>query len=122
MTGPIAHSIAIATQPDTVYRLLSTCDGLANWWTPNVVAHMNIVALDPGRKVEWFCTGGLPEWEGTSLAWALAPERNGCRLDFTHDGWRALSRTWRICNTDWGRLMYVLKQVAETGEPAPFME
>jgi uncharacterized protein YndB with AHSA1/START domain len=85
----IRMEVLIAAPVETVFAALTEQDGLAGWWTPNVVAtpqegsiarfgfgptyvkQMHIKRLDPLRSVQWECVAGADEWVGTSILFRL---------------------------------------------------
>lgn len=98
--------VPIAARPDEVYEAITEQRGLSSWWTPDVVAQprvgsiaefiftggpggrfvtkMEIVALEPGRKVYWSVKEGVPDWAGTRVTWDLTPVEHGTRVRFGH--------------------------------------
>ncbi len=82
---------------------------------------MHVDRLAPGRRVEWTCRGEVDEWTGTRLSFELDPDEGHTTLRFTHSGWRSTDGAFAVCNTDWGRLMYSLKDHVEGRDSTPFM-
>ncbi len=137
----IRHRITIDAPPERVYEAVTTQEGLESWWTADVraeakvgavsefgfqghasVFRMKIETLDPPTKVEWRCIGNVEEWTETTLAFRLLPlEGARTRLDFVHAGWRSAEGAYPMCNTDWGRLMYFLKDYIEGRGVGPMM-
>lgn len=140
MAADILHEITIEAPPGTVYRLLSESDGLKRWWTPDVQAdredggtvivdfgsrmtllNFRIKELAANRLVHWVCADGPDEWKNTELIFEILPEDGHTVLIFTHRGWQSIEGLLRRTNTDWGRLLYVLKNTAEGRSDSPFM-
>jgi len=136
----ILHQIAITAPARKVFEALTTAAGLAGWWTPDVKAEarrgsiaefgfnghrvvfrMRVDTLETDRRVAWTCEGDVDEWKGTRLQFELDDEGGHTTLRFSHTGWRSTDGIFRICNTDWGRLMYSLKDYAEGRDATPFM-
>jgi uncharacterized protein YndB with AHSA1/START domain len=85
----IRQRLLIGAPPEIVYAALTTHDGLASWWTPDVAASserggvarfgfrppytkvMRIQDLRPGERVEWRCMEGADEWRDTTLLFEL---------------------------------------------------
>ncbi len=85
----IRHTLLSGTSPETVYRVLTTAEGLSAWWTPNTqaspeagtvavfpfesgyVKKMNIAELRPGEFIKWICIQGDQEWVGTTITFSL---------------------------------------------------
>lgn len=137
----IRHRITIAAPPARVYDAVATQKGLQSWWTADVQAEsrvgsvaefgfqnhaivfrMRIVMLDRPNTVEWSCLGDVDEWAGTTLVFRLtALPGDLTQLDFLHVGWRSADDAYPMCNTDWGRLMYFLKDHVEGRGTGPMM-
>ncbi|MGD2083469.1 MAG: SRPBCC domain-containing protein [Chromatiales bacterium] len=137
----IVHQIGIDGTDRAVYHALTTSEGLACWWTDDVQAEaregsvatfgfsghsvvfrMEVSELVPGRRVRWHCLGDFDEWTGTDLAFDIEEAvEGGVVLCFTHAGWATTEGAYRHCNTDWGRLMYSLKDHIEGRGQGPFM-
>lgn len=85
----IRHTLLIGAPHETVYRALTTSDGLSAWWTPNTqatpeegtiasfafesgyVKKMKVAELRPGEFVKWICIQGDQEWIGTTITFSL---------------------------------------------------
>jgi len=136
----IGHQITIDAKPESVFDAVTTREGLTSWWTADADAEpregaeavfrfaggkvqfrMRIDALDAPRRVAWTCLGDVDEWAGTTLLFEVEPMDEGTTLRFTHAGWRSVEGAYRVCNTDWGRLMYYLKDYAEGHRTGPMM-
>lgn len=138
----ILHWISVGAAPERVFDAVTTTEGLRGWWTAEaeaepvegsiaafgffdraVVFRMRIDELDRPARVRWTCVGDFDEWEGTRLEFELREAREGTTdVTFTHSGWASTEGYFRQCNTDWGRLMYHLKDYVETGRSAPMMQ
>jgi len=134
----LTHQVPIEAPAARVYAAVATTDGNRGWWTADsvvdtraggkaefgferraVVFHMRIDRLVPGEAVVMACTGGQPEWAGTTLSWTIASDGEQSVLRFTHGGWKELSDYCASCNSMWGRLMYRLKDYVESGKADP---
>ncbi len=136
----IKHLLTISSAVDRVYRAVTTQDGLAGWWTKETTTDgqvggfaefrfgdryynkMEITRLEPGRRVEWKCLKGDPEWIGTTLVFDLESTEDATRLRFGHNDWRDETDFFANCNFHWGFYMQSLKQYCETGEGTPYQE
>lgn len=137
----ICHRITVETTPESLYRALSTEEGLSAWWTEcrsdSVVGgtanfvfgvsaehkvEMTILALEKDTKVEWRCSEG--PWKGMGLfRFDVEPDERGAVLSFTHDGWPELDGFYRHCNSKWGYFFTVsLKNYLELGKGSPHPE
>jgi uncharacterized protein YndB with AHSA1/START domain len=137
----LLHRIMIDASPADVFRALTTHGSLARWWTADVEAEpvegsiaifgfnrravvfrMQVERLVTDREVRWRCLGDFDEWTGTMLDWRIAPaERTGVTVSLAHRGWRSIEGYYAQCNTDWGRLMYYLKDEVEGRGSGPMM-
>src|SRR5579864_4767080 len=100
----LRHQLSINATPARVFAALATRDGLRGWWTADseaeetvggkaefgfnrrqAVFRMEILALEPGRRVVWRCLGDNPEWVGTTLTWDIAQENDATVLRFSQD-------------------------------------
>ena len=134
----ILHRIGVEqSSPKQVYDVLTTIDGLSDWWTEDttgstdlggVIAFrfgplggfdMKVLELDPGRLVRWEVVDGPEEWIGTTVNWELREEAEWTILLFKHEGWREPVEFMYHCSTKWATFLMSLKQLVETGEGAP---
>lgn len=136
----LQHAISIAANPDQVFDAVSTEDGLASWWTPNVQirgegeAERYVFGFDDGsvravfslrerqepERLVLACVGGIEDWQGTELVFAVEPIEGGTLVRFDHAGWTTEDWYYRQCNSTWGHLMYHLKRACEEGVDDPF--
>jgi uncharacterized protein YndB with AHSA1/START domain len=142
MGKEMLHAVEIEADPAKVFEALSTADGLAGFWTPNVSAEpkvgsvatfgfaaapvdlkMRVDELDAGRRVAWACLGDFPYWKDTSVTWDLAPKDGGTMVMFRHTGFADdyPDDQYAGVNYAWGRIVGRLKDYAETGKPDPFL-
>jgi uncharacterized protein YndB with AHSA1/START domain len=140
----IIHRVGIRAPISKVYSALSTIDGLAGWWTRettgiskigkmiefrfrnptgNVIGEMGmeVVALDPNKRVEWKCKSGPEEWIGTDLVFNLTQNGEYTIVLFGHKNWREAVEFTAHCSTKWATFLMSLKDLVETGKgkPAP---
>lgn len=85
----IRQSLLIGAPAETVYRAITTEEGLSGWWTPGTKTtaqvdsiarfpfgpdyfkEMRITELVPSSTVRWECVNGFDEWIGTKLSFLL---------------------------------------------------
>ncbi|MFQ5702247.1 MAG: SRPBCC domain-containing protein [Acidobacteriota bacterium] len=135
----ILHRVRIAAPPKSVFRAISTPEGIAHWWTDDstsesrtgsvsvfrfmggrVVFRMRVEAFEPERRLAWTCLGDYDEWNDTTLSWELEPaEDGGTVLKLAHRGWRSIEKEFPQCNTSWGHLLYLLKDHLEGKSAQP---
>ncbi len=143
MPTDLIHRIGIAAPAETIYRALTTEDGIRAWWTTDVkmdasvggkavfgffdhstVFEMRIEQLTPPSLVRWQCTGGSsPDWVGTTQEFILEPQADGeVLLKFCHGGWERGGDHCHFCNTTWGHLLVCLKDYCECGVKNPYFK
>lgn len=85
----IRHELIIGAPAETVYRAITTQEGLSAWWTPETSAQpgnivrfgfgteyykeMKVTALEPAALVTWHCVQGFHEWIDTTISFSLHP-------------------------------------------------
>src|SRR5262245_21349594 len=128
------HSIPIAASLDRVAALVSTPEGLREWWAEDVEStpdgkatlgfftRSTIYRLRPvertGQRMVWRCETGQ-EWQDTDLVFTVRPQGSGVVLDFVHANWPEATPYFTSCNTTWGGLMFRLRAAAEGKAPGP---
>ena len=138
----ILHRVGIKASPDAVYRALATPEGVAGWWTRQSsgdsrvggILHfrflsadgvemggfqMQVLELDPSRRVRWQVMDGPEEWIGTTIAFDLKQEDDYTIVLFTHAGWQQPVEFMHHCSTKWAVFLMSLKSLVETGKGAP---
>ena len=140
----LIHRIEIAAPAETIYRAITTEEGIRAWWTVDVqmgdrigggavfgffnhstVFHMQIEALTPPTLVRWVCVENTtsPDWIGTTQEFRLEPQAGGeVLLKFCHGGWKFGGDHCYYCNTTWGHLLVCLKQYTERGVNDPYFK
>ena len=132
------HEITIGADPSTVYRALTTLDGIQAWFTPATTGQgepgsswdmsfpgsstrfeWEVEAAQPDVLVAWRCLAGPGEAMGTTVIFRLQPVAGGTALTFTHRGWPHTAGNFTRCNTLWGGLLHHLQRYAESGAAAP---
>ena len=119
MPTDLIHRIGITAPAETIYRALTTEDGIRAWWTTDVKMdanaggravfgffghstefQMRISAIEPFSLVRWQCTGGsAPDWIGTTQEFILEPQADEVLLIFCHGGWERGGDHRYFCNT-----------------------
>lgn len=137
----IHHVVDIATDADTVYRMLTTQPGLAGWWSIRVDApdttvgtvvdftfvddfnpDMRIVEADRGNLLVWRCVGGHENWKDGTFRFELAEDDGGgTRLRFWQEYAVELGDDdYGIYNFNWGYYLHSLQLLCETGTGTPY--
>lgn len=133
------HKVYLHASPEVVFEAIATARGLSSWWTDDVtltpvlgsvaqiafnrravVLHMSIDELVARKKLTWTCLGDLEEWRGTLLTWELEPQRTVTALSLTHSRWRTTGGTFAESNTNWGVLLFWLRDYVEGRNPGPY--
>jgi len=122
-----------------VYKALTTKKGVQGWWTHDTIMEpkvgfiaefnfgdkyhneMEIIDLQPNKRVEWLCKIGDREWVGTDFIFEL--EENNCKtiLRFGHNNWKAQTNFYAHCNFKWGYYLLSLRNYCETGNGNPVL-
>jgi hypothetical protein len=135
----IRHRIGVEATAGAVYGRIATVDGLRQWWTtdtrgqssvgdkvsfhfggPDRFMIMEVVELDPERRVAWRCIDGPEEWIDTTISYDLKDVDGETILNFTHAGWREAVEFMGHCSSKWGSYLLSLKQAVESGSGLPF--
>jgi uncharacterized protein YndB with AHSA1/START domain len=135
----IRHRVGIAAPQEQVYDALATVEGLSRWWTADVrgdatlggklsfyfggsepSAVMDVVELDPCRRVAWRCVQGPDEWVGTTLAFDLATADGETALRFSQANWREPVEFMYHCSTKWAYFLLGLKAGQEGRQYTPY--
>ena len=130
----IHHAIQIAADPEAIYQLISTAQGLTQWWAADIteaggalelgffkratVYRLRLSVDHAPDRAEWVCETGQ-EWSGTQIRFQLETRASGTLLRFTHAGWQSATDYFTSCNTTWGELMFRLKSAAEGKSRGP---
>ena len=133
----ILHRIGVEkASPAEVYDALTTVDGLAAWWTDQTTGDpevggtlefrfvpggfdMEVVELEPAKRVHWQVADGPPEWVGTHVTFDLSEVDGYTIVLFKHEGWQEPVEFMHHCSTKWASYLLSLKQLVETGSGAP---
>jgi len=132
----ILHKVGVKSSPDDVYEALTTRDGLAGWWTEDTKGQtdvggvlefrfeqggfdMEVLEVEPAKRVEWLVKDGPEEWKGTHVNWELNQEGDYTTVLFKHEGWKEPVEFMHHCSTKWATYLMSLKSLVETGVGAP---
>jgi uncharacterized protein YndB with AHSA1/START domain len=137
MKFDIVHSVDIETTPDRLYEAITTQEGLAGWWTPQVEAEpmmgalnefhftgttltFRVDQLEPARHVAWSSVQVPPDWEGTQVLFDITPEDDTVNLRFSHTGFASTGGSFGVTSYSWAQYLRSIKLLLETGEGEPF--
>ena len=145
--GDFRTRVTLRAPAGSVYRALTTPDGLRGWWSADAdvgtevgerirfnwsasdYTEMRVDGLDPDVAVDWTCVAqhdrNLPdprEWVGTTLSFRLSPRPDGAtRLDFVHRGLRPKLDCYDACENGWAYFLgRSLRGLVETGSGLPW--
>lgn len=137
----ILHRVGIKSPLNEVYTALATREGLAAWWTSNTQGEskvggglqfrfraggveiggfdMNVLELQPAKRVLWEVADGPAEWIGTKISFDLKQAGDHAIVCFKHQGWKEPVEFMYHCSTKWAIYLMSLKSLVETGQGAP---
>ncbi len=138
----IIHRVGIKAPISTVYAAVSTVEGVAGWWTKDTRGvstpggaidvrflrptgeemgsmTMEVLALEPNKKVHWRFRKGPEEWIGTDAIFDLSQDGDYTIVLFGHRNWREPVEFMAHCSMKWASFMLSLKELVETGRGKP---
>ena len=135
----IVHEFFVGSTPAAVFAVISTPEGLAQWWTQSSsgrVAKGAEYGLDFGPAHQWVgvvtrcepyahfelqITRSDPDWSGTRVGFSLTPEgERRTRVLFRHSGWPAANEHWRVSGYCWAMYLRLMRRHVEHGEFVPY--
>jgi uncharacterized protein YndB with AHSA1/START domain len=134
----IIHQIGVKSKPENIYQLLTTDEGLSQWWTKDtqgagdigsmiefkfneIGLQFEVSKLIANKKVVWKHKGSVPEaWMGTEIVFNLIEEDKQTLVRFNHQNWSQSSDFMAHCCTKWAVFLLSLKDAVEKGEGNPF--
>jgi uncharacterized protein YndB with AHSA1/START domain len=132
----ILHKVGIkSSSVADAYKALTTREGLSAWWTSNTQGDsqvggvllfrfgaggfdMEVLELQPAKRVLWQVIDGPAEWMGTTISFELRQEGDWTVVFFKHQGWREPVEFFHHCSTKWAVFLLSLKSLLETGKGA----
>ncbi|MET0864837.1 MAG: SRPBCC domain-containing protein [Nakamurella sp.] len=133
----ILHKVGIeGSSTDDVYSMLTTLEGLSDWWTEDTSGEadlggviqfrfaaggfdMKVTDLVPAELVRWQVIDGPEEWIDTTVNFDLKQDGDYTVILFKHEGWREPVDFMHHCSTKWATYLLSLKGLIETGKGAP---
>ena len=138
----IIHRVGIKAPVSNVYAALSTIEGVAGWWTTDTTGvsksgghidvrflspggkeigsmNMEVIELNPSKKVHWRFKSGPAEWVGTDVIFNLSQDGEYTIVLFGHKNWREADEFTSHCSMKWATFMLSLKDLVETGKGKP---
>ncbi|MGA7269872.1 MAG: SRPBCC domain-containing protein [Acidimicrobiia bacterium] len=139
MPRSIILTVDAEATPEAVFSALSTRDGLASFWTPDVKGEsavgnrlafgfaaapveleMTVAELVPYESIHWQCEGPWPYWEGTEVEWSIIAGEP-TRVMLTQRGWgeQQPEVEFGAVAYTWGLVLGALRSFVETDVAAP---
>ena len=138
----ILHRIGTKAPLSKVYAAVSTVEGVAGWWTQETSGaskvggtievrfsspegkelgsmKMEVLALEPDKKVHWRFKAGPDEWVGTEATFDLYRDGDTTIVLFGHRNWREAVEFTSHCSMKWATFMLSLREFVETGKGKP---
>lgn len=138
----ILHRVGIKAPVSKVYTALATVEGIGGWWTRETSGTskvgetvrvrfaapdgtelgsmtMEVVALEPDKKVHWRFRAGPDEWIGTDATFDLYRDGEYTIVLFGHRNWREAVEFTAHCSMKWATFLLSLRELAETGKGKP---
>jgi hypothetical protein len=131
----ILHKVGIkASSLDAVYKALTTRKELSNWWTTDTQGEskvgdvlkfrfggdrgfdMEVLELDPAKRVLWQVVEGPAEWVGTKVSFDFRLEGDWALIFFKHQGWKEPVEFMHHCSIKWATFLLSLKSLLESGK------
>jgi len=134
----IRHRVGIGGSAADIYRLLTTNQGLGQWWTRDTSGagevgsiirfrfgndgpDFEVIELIPDQLVRWRHSGKMPgDWIGSEIVFELEQQNHQTILLFSHYNWEQSSSFLAHCSTKWGIFMMSIKSCIETGVGHPY--
>jgi uncharacterized protein YndB with AHSA1/START domain len=129
----IYHQILIKTTFETVFKAITTQEGLSKWWLSDCIVKpelgfinkfryqglvnnkMKVIDLETNQRVEWECIESDPQWIGTHVIFELSMHDDLVKLNFKHTDWKEQTEFFGTCSYHWGRHLTMLREYCETG-------
>jgi len=139
----IMHLLKVEAPRERVYEVLTTAEGIRNWWTRDAdlegavggkgefrfprygsgqyVTEVRIEELVPAQRVCWKVISSFrAPWKGTRITFDLRDENgSSTMIAFAHCGFPDADDEYAMCTTGWGYYLVSLQQLLQTGKGAP---
>jgi hypothetical protein len=134
----ILHKVGVkASSPDDVYKALATVEGLSGWWTGDTRGEskvggvlqfrfgrggfdMEVLELQPAKRVLWQVVDGPEEWLGTKISFDITHNGDWTIILFKHQGWKEPVEFMHHCSTKWAVFLLSLKSFLGSGKGTPW--
>ncbi|RKR10101.1 uncharacterized protein YndB with AHSA1/START domain [Flavobacterium sp. 90] len=136
----IEHINYIKSPISTVFKALTTEEGLGAFWTEKLIVKpelgfinefnfgdndltkMKITELSPNKRIVWECIESDPEWVGTKISFDLTEKDGVTSVVLKHFDWRDLTEFYQWCNYNWAMFLLSLKNYCEDGDGTPYQK
>lgn len=135
MTRDVLVAIEVHAEPKLVYDTISSPEGLAAFWTPDVRSEgsdgselsfgfeaaptrlpVSVTGADGPTAINWAFGGDWPAWGGTTAAWSLEPSEHGTKVTFRHGFPDSMAEyEFGSVALTWALVAARLKDVVESG-------
>lgn len=130
----ILHDLPIQSSPETVFRAVSSIEGLSNWWIksgsgtpelgnqyqldfgPGYVWRAQVTEIQISQVFELKLVHADDDWTGTVVRFEIRGNNNTVRLRFEHQGWPAINDHFRTSSYCWAMYLRCLKRYVEMNE------
>jgi len=135
----IIHEFFVKAQPEQVFQLFATPDGMDKWWTKTSSGESRVGATmrlyfgadydwkakvtryEPPSSFELQITEAHPDWISTRVGCELsATGNNATRVRFYHTGWPEPNEHWRISCFCWAMYLRILRRNLEYGDTVEY--
>jgi len=136
----ILHTVHIHADRETVYRALTTQEGVTGWWSTKAEVdpregviirftfmegfnpQMKQATLREGELVEWRCVDGHDNWRDNTFRFTLRESDGETSLQFVQEYATELDDdVYGTYNFNWGYYLNSLKLHCEKGKGTPFV-
>jgi len=132
----ISLLVRIKTEPSTIYNLLTSTQGIGEWFTkaesskyveggkltlvfPNEEIEFSIKTMQKDTRVIWHCTSPDNPWYATDIIFELKPSVDSTTVIFDHSGWPEITDLFRDCSMSWAYFLESLRTLIEEGKGTP---
>ena len=135
----IVQEFTVKAPPERVFQMMSTPEGLSQWWTktsagePRQTAEYTlgfgpeydwrgrVSRFVPNSEFELEMTKAHSDWIGTRVGCELRQEgKDATRVRFYHTGWPIENEHWRISCYCWPMYLRIMRRHLEHGETVPY--
>ena len=134
----IRHICHLEAAQNTVFHVLSSTEGLRQWWTPQTDGEpdlhgylifkfggkyrnkMRVTAFERNSLIEWTVVESVPEWMDTKIRFQLDRNEDRTRMRFSHTGYKIQDDFFAQCNYSWAKYLRSIRMLVEHGKGDPY--